>query len=37
MRELKARGAALAEALSPEQRKIFDRRIAQSQREPLGN
>ena len=37
MRELKARVAALVEALSPEQRKMFDRRIAQSQREPLGN
>ncbi len=37
MRELKTRVAALVEALSPEQRKMFDRRIAQSQREPLGN
>lgn len=37
MRELKARVAALVEVLTPEQRKMFDRRIAQSQREPLGN
>ena len=37
MRELKTRVAALVDALSPEQRKMFDRRIAQSQREPLGN
>ncbi len=37
MRELKTRVAALVDALAPEQRKMFDRRIAQSQREPLGN
>ena len=37
MRELKTRVAGLVEVLSPEQRKMFDRRIAQSQREPLGN
>ncbi|MBL8525684.1 MAG: Spy/CpxP family protein refolding chaperone [Betaproteobacteria bacterium] len=37
MRELKARVGALTETLNPEQRRMFDRRIAQSQREPLGN
>jgi hypothetical protein len=37
LRELKTRVAALVEVLTPEQRKMFDRRIAQSQREPLGN
>ena len=37
MRELKARVAALVETLTPEQCRMFDRRIAQSQREPLGN
>lgn len=37
MRELKLRAAALVEVLTVEQRKMFDRRIAQSQREPLGN
>lgn len=37
MRELKSRTAALVDVLTVEQRKMFDRRIAQSQREPLGN
>jgi len=37
MRELKLRAAALVEVLTVEQRKMFDRRIAQSQREPLGS
>ena len=36
MRETRVRLAALLELLSAEQRKMFDRRIAQSQREPLG-
>ena len=36
MREMKSRVAALVEAMTPEQRKMFDRRIAQSQRDPLG-
>ena len=36
MREMKDRVAALVEAMTPEQRKMFDRRIGQSQRDPLG-
>jgi hypothetical protein len=36
MREMKGRVATLAESLTAEQRKMFDRRIAQSQREALG-
>lgn len=37
MRDLRDKTAALVAALSAEQRKMFDRRVAQSQREPLGN
>jgi hypothetical protein len=36
MRAVKDKAAALVEALSPEQRRMFDRRIALAQREPLG-
>lgn len=33
---VKSKAAALVESLTPEQRRMFDRRIAQAQREPLG-
>jgi hypothetical protein len=33
---VKSKVALLVEALTPEQRRMFDRRIAQAQREPLG-
>lgn len=33
---VKSKVALLVEALNPEQRRMFDRRIAQAQREPLG-
>jgi len=36
MQEVKSTAAALVEALAPEQRAMFDRRIALAQREPLG-
>jgi hypothetical protein len=36
MRAVTGKASALVEALSPEQRRMFDRRIAQAQREPLG-
>ncbi len=36
MRVVKSRAATLVETLTPEQRRMFDRRIAQAQREPLG-
>ena len=36
MRTVKSKAAALVEALAPEQRRMFDRRIALAQREPLG-
>ncbi len=37
MRIVKVKAAALVEILTPEQRRMFDRRIALAQREPLGN
>lgn len=33
---VKSRVASLVDALTPEQRRMFDRRLAQAQREPLG-
>ncbi len=36
MRTVKSRTSALVEVLTPEQRRMFDRRIALAQREPLG-
>ena len=36
MGQVKNRTAALVDALTPEQRRMFDRRIALAQREPLG-
>lgn len=36
MRVVKSKASALVEALTPEQRRMFDRRIALAQREPLG-
>ena len=36
MRAVTGQASALVEALTPEQRRMFDRRIAQAQREPLG-
>jgi hypothetical protein len=36
MRVVKSKATALVEALTPEQRRMFDRRIARAQREPLG-